>query len=90
MKLRKLIVVFAIIASAAVMAGVGLAANQAASRSIYRGQGIACDVKGPNAICVLQGDPRGDFGVGISRSLVMVMRYDSDGSSHVVYKHYQP
>lgn len=87
---RVLVLLTTVVAIAAVAVGAAFAGSKLATRTIYQGQGIRCDLKGQNVLCIKTGGANGDYGVGFSKSAVLVMRFDADGSSHVVFKRFQP
>lgn len=85
--MKHLSVIVSVMVMLMVVAGFAGASLQG-TKTVYRGHGIVVGVNGPNVISVKESGT--GYAVGISRSVVMVMRFDRDGSYHVVYRHLQP
>lgn len=67
-----------------------VASDSGSTRHILRTGTIGCDYDpGQAAVTCATHDGRG-YGIGFSHSLVLVARFDNDGSHHIVFKRFQP
>lgn len=84
--MRVVLTILVLIAAFALI--VGATGNASSNGTIYMQKGIWCQTAAGGVACV-RSDGKG-YGMGFSKDAVLVMRFDSDGSRHSVFKKYQP